>query len=147
MDFHRIEEIGLGTLSSISGQLFLGNMEVIANHPPALKRAVYYICDNYTDPVSLSDVASQAFISSSHLSYLFRQHLDLRFKHLLCELRIRHAINLLQEQPTILITNLSLLSGFFDLSHFEKMFRRYTGMTPRDYRILARKQEQSTVAL
>ncbi len=134
MDCQRIENTTQANLGIISEQLFIGNMQVIANYPPALQRAIYYICNHYTDPVALSDVADQAFISSSHLSYLFRQCLNLRFKNLLSELRIRHAMMLIEKNPAAMITEVSLYSGFFDLSHFEKMFRRYTAMAPRTYR-------------
>jgi len=125
-------------LNPISEQFFRNDFKAIQNCPPALQRAIGFICEHYTDPLSLSDVSSRAFISSSHLSYLFRKHLGLRFKNLLCELRIRKSISLLHRNPRVLITELSLQSGFFDLSHFEKMFRRYTNMTPREYRDLVR---------
>lgn len=131
-------------LSPISESLFRGDFECIRNYPPALQRAIDFMCRHYTDPLSLSDVAQQAFVSSSHLSYLFRKHLELRFKSLLEELRTRKAIDLTHQNPEILITDLSLLSGFFDLSHFEKIFRRHTGMTPREYR--ERVKNHATVA-
>lgn len=145
MDTQRIEHGPSTGLHQISGHLFHGRMNVVSAYPAALQRAIHFICQNYTDPIALSEVASRAFVSSSHLSYLFRQHLALRFKNLLCELRIRHALMMIDENPAALITEISLYSGFFDLSHFEKMFRRYTSMSPREYRAHIRKSQQELI--
>lgn len=125
----------------LSLELYQGNMSFLDGMPPALKRALIYIAHHYQHPLRLDDVAEKAFISSSHLSYLFRRHLGLRFKAVLTELRLRHAAYLIQENSAAMITDVSLESGFFDLSHFEKVFRRYFGVSPRDYRRIIRDEQ------
>ncbi|NVK72136.1 MAG: helix-turn-helix domain-containing protein [Oceanospirillaceae bacterium] len=101
---------------------------------PGLKKAIIYIGENFKEDVSLSDLSNMACTSPSHLSFLFRNHLDLSFKSILVQVRVRYAKKLIESSPQMKITDISLQSGFGDLSHFEKMFKRYIGCTPRQYR-------------
>lgn len=103
------------------------------NYHPSLIKALNYIGCKYKSHITLADLASSAFISPSHLSFLFKSQLNTTFKQLLCELRILAATRLINEQPYLRITEVSLESGFGDLSHFEKVFRRFHNMTPREY--------------
>ena len=125
----------------ITLELYRDNLAFLDGMQPALKRALIYISQHYHRPLLLDEVAEQSFVSSSHLSYLFRIHLGLRFKAILTELRLRHAATLINHDPGRMITDISLEAGFFDLSHFEKVFRRYFGVSPRDYRKLIREDQ------
>ncbi|TBR44822.1 AraC family transcriptional regulator [Marinomonas agarivorans] len=99
-----------------------------------LKRSLDYIADNYNHDVNLSILAEKAFVSPSHLSYLFRHHLGKSFKQILSELRVERVKQIFANEPTKKITVAALEVGFGDLSHFEKIFKRQTNMTPREYR-------------
>lgn len=99
-----------------------------------LQKALMYLAENYKQEITLTALSNVACTSSSHLSYLFRRHLNLSFKTILVQLRIRYAKRLIEDVPRMKITDISLESGFGDLSHFEKMFKRYIGYTPRQHR-------------
>lgn len=99
-----------------------------------LQRSLNYISKNFNKNISLSTLASEACVSPSHLSYLFRYHLGKSFKEIVTELRIKKIKEDFQKNPRKKITEASLEVGFGDLSHFEKMFKRYAGMTPREYK-------------
>lgn len=101
---------------------------------PSLLKALIYMQNNWQQEITLTGLANQAFVSPSHLSYLFKNTLNKSFKQILAELRIEHAKAMIAQDPNIRITDLCLEVGFGDLSHFEKIFRRYTGMSPRDYK-------------
>lgn len=101
---------------------------------PAILKALIYLSNNFKEDISLADLASAAYTSPSHLSYLFRQHLRRSFKTILVQVRIRFAKSMIDTAPMMKITDICLRSGFGDLSHFEKMFKRYVGCTPRRYR-------------
>lgn len=101
---------------------------------PALYKALQHIGSHFSDELSLKDLSDAAFTSPSHLSYLFRVHLNRSFKSTLVEVRVRFARELISEHPLTKITDVCMQSGFGDLSHFEKMFKRYVGCTPRVFR-------------
>jgi len=93
-----------------------------------------FICNNYNSDINLKQLANYACVSPSHLSYLFRTNIGKSFKQVLTEVRLEKAKQMLKRQPSMRITEVSLESGFGDLSHFEKTFKRHTGLTPRDFK-------------
>ncbi|MDO6708358.1 AraC family transcriptional regulator [Photobacterium sp. 1_MG-2023] len=112
---------------------------VFSKYHPGLQKALSFLKDNFTQDIHLDDIAKSSFTSPSHLSYLFRRYIGQSFKKLLVQIRIHYAKTLIDEKPMCKITEVSLSAGFGDLSHFEKMFKRYVGCTPRQYRFQQRK--------
>ncbi|MEC4091652.1 MULTISPECIES: helix-turn-helix domain-containing protein [Pseudoalteromonas] len=109
-------------------------LSVFAKFHPSMQKALSYISTHWQHDLSLGTLAANAFVSPSHLSYLFKRTLGKSFKQILAELRIRHACRMLEKNPNMRITDLCMDVGFGDLSHFEKIFRRYTQVPPREYK-------------
>jgi DNA-binding NtrC family response regulator len=99
-----------------------------------LQKALQYVSANYAREITLGELAQNAYVSPSHLSYLLKFYLKHSFKQILAELRIEKAKLIFSETPNLRITDVSLDVGFGDLSHFEKIFKRYTKVTPRQYK-------------
>lgn len=121
--------------AALAKKLLAGEMQQDADLHPALKKALLFLMENYKQKISVEDVANIVYISPSHLSYLFRVQLNVSFKQLLLNLRVERAKTLLAQVPRLQITSISSDVGFRDLSHFEKTFKKNTGMTPKKYRI------------
>ncbi|NPE55704.1 helix-turn-helix domain-containing protein [Dickeya dadantii] len=102
-------------------------------HPSVIK-ALLYLGEHFQQEVTLIELAENSHISPSHLSYLLKHSLRLSFKQILNQTRIFYACQRLECHPMSRITNLYLDCGYGDLSHFEKMFKRYTGVTPIEFR-------------
>lgn len=100
----------------------------------ALRRSLQYLAENYSESITLDKLSMKAHVSSSHLSFLFKYHLNKSFKKVLAELRIEQAKRLFENYPYKRVTDICLEVVFGDLSHFEKIFKRYTKMTPRSYK-------------
>ncbi|ADZ91957.1 helix-turn-helix domain-containing protein [Marinomonas mediterranea] len=103
------------------------------NHP-ALNKAIVYLYHNYKKPLNMDELASQACISPSHLSYLFKHYLGMSFKQVLLRLRIVKAMALLAENPNRQVTQVCDDVGFSDLSFFVRKFKSTVGMSPGVYR-------------
>jgi len=103
-------------------------------HHPALEKAINYLASHYHNNLTLNRLSEKSFVSSSHLSYLFKHHLNSSFKQLLIQIRITKAKRLLLEKPSCKITEVAFDVGFHDLSHFEKTFKRIVGNSPGQYR-------------
>lgn len=99
-----------------------------------LARALLYLGDHYAEPISLAELARQARVSESHISFLFRTALDMPFKGVLGRIRIHKAKEILASESRRHITDVALSVGFADLSHFEKSFKRVVGLSPREFR-------------
>jgi len=111
-----------------------GDPGELTNLHDALRKALVYLGRHYDQAISLEQLARQAHVSPSHLSFLFRSVLQTSFKPLLQWIRIQQARQMLLADQRQRITDVALMVGFADLSHFEKSFRRIVGQSPRDYR-------------
>lgn len=114
--------------------LLRDNLDALAALHPSLRRALAHVARNYGEALSIGELASLSHASASHLGYLFRTELGMGFKTLQARLRILHAQRLLIERDRLPITELALMLGFSDLSHFEKAFRKQTGVSPSAFR-------------
>ena len=98
-----------------------------------VRGALAYIHKNYAEKVTLQDVADQVYVSSWHLSKLFKKHTGENFSDLLRRERVEQAKKLLKT-PSYRINDIAELTGFADVTHFSKVFKRFTGFSPGTYR-------------
>jgi AraC-like DNA-binding protein len=76
---------------------------------------------------------------------VFRHHVGCSIGEYLRRRRIRRAERLLAE-PAMSVAAIALETGFCDQSHFTRVFKRATGMTPGAYRRLARRARSNAVS-
>ena len=100
----------------------------------ALRRALAHLGRCYDQPVVLTELATLAGVSPSHLSALFRSVVGAPFKSLLRHIRILKAREQLAADPAASVTDVAFQVGFADLSYFERSFRRIVGQSPREFR-------------
>ncbi len=123
-----------GRVKNLAQDLLNKELSLYSGIHNGLFKALQYIAHHYEKEITLSELATNVFVSASHLSYLFKHHLNKSFKQVLSELRIERAKNIISEAPYSRITDIFQEVGFGDLSHFEKIFKRHTGLTPREYK-------------
>lgn len=99
----------------------------------ALVRVTNYIDEHYTESISLDEVASQTGISRYYVSHLFKELMNTTFVGYVNELRLNRAAMLLvtTDKPIIEIAS---ISGFNNLSNFNRAFKMHFGKTPSAYR-------------
>ncbi len=100
---------------------------------PAVIKAVDYINANYTDEITLEELCETAGVSKQHLCRLFRSALNSRPMEYIAKRRIQAAKELLSDTDKT-IDEISEETGFCTGSYFCKLFRRYEGMTPSQFR-------------
>ncbi len=96
-------------------------------------RAVDYLMCHLHERVFLEDVATYLKISSAYLSRLFKKETGVSFGEYANALKIEEASTLLL-YTEYSDTEISNLLGFSSQSHFIKVFRKYTGKTPKQYK-------------
>lgn len=99
----------------------------------ATTRAVAYISAHYMEKLTLRDLAANLYLNDTYLSKLFRQELNTSFTDYLNNTRIEHSIELMRSTDKSLL-EIAGLVGFDDQSYFTKIFKKITGMTPRQYK-------------
>lgn len=95
--------------------------------------AIDFIKENYNQPICLEDVARVTGVAPTYFSNLFRDSLNKPFIKYLNEMRIRSAMDMLKESDYN-ITEIGMSVGYNHLSHFNRMFKQVTGLTPTEYR-------------
>jgi AraC-like DNA-binding protein/mannose-6-phosphate isomerase-like protein (cupin superfamily) len=96
-----------------------------------------YILNNMSGPVLLSIAASRASMSESAFSRYFKSASGLTFTEMTSKLRVSQACRLLDVGDDS-IASIAQQVGYANLSNFNRQFRRIAGVTPREYRTLAR---------
>ena len=99
----------------------------------ALVRVTNYIDEHYTEGISLDEVAGQTGISRYYVSHLFKELMNTTFVGYVNELRLNRAAMLLvtTDKPIIEIAS---ISGFNNLSNFNRAFKMHFNKTPSAYR-------------
>lgn len=92
-----------------------------------------FIEAHYMEDISLQDAAAQLHYSDAYFCRFFKQNFDKNFIMYLSELRVEKAKELLEDM-TINVKDISNRVGFRDSSYFTKVFKRFTGVTPSEYR-------------
>lgn len=97
------------------------------------KKAIRYISQNFSRNLTLDEVADHVHLNPAYFSTLFKQSTGSSFKEYLNMVRIEESKRLLSNTDYSII-DISLATGFEDQSYFSKVFKKYTGLTPKQYR-------------
>lgn len=100
---------------------------------PIFINCLDYIHENFTQHLSLKDVAMQCNISESYCSNLFVRYLDMNFKDYFTSLKLVTAIQLLLSTSDT-VTKIADLAGFNSSTNFSNQFKNYLGFSPKQFR-------------
>lgn len=103
------------------------------SYSPVIKNAIDVISENIKDKISLQFVAESINISPKYLSYLFTKETGMNFCEYVQYQRIDIARKQLRESD-ISYSDLCYNLGFSSQSYFNSVFKKYTGVTPKEYR-------------
>ncbi len=92
-----------------------------------------FIDARFKENISLSDLAQSLFLCESRTSQLLKESFGKTFPELLMFRRLKHAKSLL-ENSMFSIEIIAAYSGYKDPAYFHRVFKKQTGMTPKQYR-------------
>ena len=98
-----------------------------------MQRAVAFIMENFSEPISLEMVASHAGVTKNHLSSIFSGKMGMGFNDYLCGIRLGHACELLHGTDKS-VTEIAFESGFNTLRTFNRVFHDRYLVTPSRFR-------------
>ncbi|SHM41691.1 transcriptional regulator, AraC family [Chitinophaga jiangningensis] len=109
---------------------------VKANIPPQWVATVAQLLqDRWADTVSLDEMAAAAGVHPVTISKYFPSYFGCSLGYYLRKIKIDRALVLLRTGKYSL-TEVAYRCGFFDQSHFIRVFKSHTGMLPKVYRQL-----------
>lgn len=98
-----------------------------------VSEVVDYIYEEYSESISLESLARHFFMSKSYLSRIFKEVTGYTVNEYINVRRIKQA-KVLLENSELNITELTCAIGYESITYFEKVFKKYTGMSPLQYR-------------
>lgn len=126
----------LTTLEDSFNEFLTETSKVIASkmsdRQGAVNEALFYIENNYTQDISLNNIAKEVHLNPSYLSRKIKEYTNLGFSKYLLQLRMEKAIELLRQDYSI--KEVAKAVGYNDYRQFSTQFKDYTGESPSRYR-------------
>lgn len=149
----RFELVTLSLLASLwnslldytsSDNVMYSGKNVPTSDERRVEYAIKYISENYQDMITLEDIAAYIHLSDSECCRCFKRVFDKSPINYLLEYRIFAALRILYKNPTAVesIGDLCFSVGFNNPSYFNKVFKRYTGCTPTEYKKLMKRKPE-----
>jgi AraC-like DNA-binding protein len=107
--------------------------DVAADVQVQLSPALAYVGDHFRETITLDQIAETMHLSASRTRHLFKNATALGFKEYVAKLRMAEAKRLLL-QTDANICEIACAVGYTNTYQFYKVFKRYTCMSPADYR-------------
>lgn len=101
--------------------------------PRQEQRAKEMLAGDLSAATPLADIAAACGLSPGHFARAFRVSTGLAPHAWLLRTRVERAMALLR-QPGLSLSEIALICGFADHSHFSRAFGRHIGQTPSDWR-------------
>jgi AraC family transcriptional regulator len=99
--------------------------------PDKLRQTIDYIQAYLDTDLSLEVMAKQIGMSRCYFASQFKQAMGISPHQYVNQQRIKKAQQLLRQERSLV--EIALDCGFASQSHFNKVFRQYVGMTPKNY--------------
>ena len=97
------------------------------------QQAKRYIDTHYSEKIILTELSAQLGITPSYLSSLMKRQLGMAFSEYIMSVRMEQASKLLSVNR-LRINEVAAAVGYDNLFYFSKLFKRFSGMSPRDFR-------------
>jgi AraC-like DNA-binding protein len=104
--------------------------------PVAIWKARKYIEEHSREELSLTKVARVVNMNANYLSENFKQVTGINFVEYVAGTRFAAACDLLRN-ANLRITEIAFAAGFQSLSQFNRVFKRFSGKSPTQYRAAA----------
>lgn len=120
----------------IRAAAILSFSESLANKSISDKRQMYnsilhYVNNHLYSKLRVSDIANHLYISESHLRLVFKKYSDISLQSHILKAKIQEAKLLLKRGMPV--GEVAKVLHFYDMTHFLKTFKKYTGMSSKEF--------------
>ncbi len=94
---------------------------------------IEYLANNYQNKISLEDIAQEYHVSKTALCNFFKRKTGTTLVNYINSLRVSKVKQLLVYDDDS-IAEIAFTCGFNNISNFNRIFKSYTGLSPREFR-------------
>lgn len=98
----------------------------------AVEKALAFIEKHYLESFTLQEVAEHVGMNATYLSLLFKEKVGTSYIKYVTKLRMEQAKMMLLRG--MLVNDVSKRVGYYNYRHFTELFKKYTGLTPGQFR-------------
>ena len=100
-----------------------------------IRIAKRYIAENYYKPLTLEIVSHETGFNPNYFSSMFKKEVGVNFSEYLIKVRIKNAKEMLLNTEGS-VEDISYAVGYSDIKYFSRIFKKYMGVTPTEFRKL-----------
>lgn len=127
-----LKHISSGATSSLSS--FIYRKVYTDDEGERMSNVMNYAISNYHEEITLAAISDIANMTPNAFCRYFKRRTNKTFFQFLLEIRLEAACRLLKKNPDLSIAEISLASGFNNLSNFNRKFKEFKEMTPTQFR-------------
>lgn len=122
----------------LSREISQGYRRIFVIENPLAIKAIQYISDHMEEKITLSDVAKACQVTSRHLSGVFRDIINITVNDYINIAKVDKAMRWLTGTD-LTMTEIASKLGFSSTQYFSTVFKRYTRVTPGEYKDMSEK--------
>lgn len=122
----------------LSREISQGYRRVFIIENPLAIRAIQYISEHMEEKISLTDVAEDCKVTSRYLSSVFKDTINITVNDYINIAKVDKAMRWLTGTE-LTMTEVASRLGFSSTQYFSTVFKRYTNVTPGEYKSMAEK--------
>jgi len=134
-----IEEIALAKeLNSLEFKMLESFVETVKEfslmqYSNIVNRAIAYIHENIMEKIHVEDISRHIYVHPNYLSAIFKKETGTPLSEYITKCKIEEACHLIRYSNNT-ISDIALFYQFCNQSYFIKVFKKYMGITPQQYR-------------
>lgn len=143
--FHKIEEeiekqdeFSQGIIQNLVQELFYliarnqDKTKTTSDSSSFIEDCLKYVKENYSQSLTLTDVAKKHAVSPEHLSRTFKKETGFGFNEFVNLVRLQKAEIMLKNENGKSVSEIAYACGFNDSNYFSVIYKRTYGMTPSE---------------
>lgn len=111
----------------------LGFTQYVERNISVIINVQRYIREHLNEELSRADISARVFLTPDYLSHIFKEKTGMSLTDFIAAERMGEAKKLLRT-TNLPIRDVSLEVGYPSIPYFSKLFKRFTGKTPLEYR-------------
>lgn len=108
--------------------------------PPSVTRAKALVAKHLEEMPSTHSAAREARLTEPYFCRMFKAATGMTFSEYVARCHVERA-RLLLHDPDARVTEVAFAAGFQSIPHFNHLFKRYTGLSPKGYRASLRQRK------
>jgi two-component system response regulator YesN len=128
----RLAEVFVGLITTLIGKI--NKLKLGDGRNQLVEQACCYVLDHIDQHLTIQRLAETLFIHRSYLSEIFKRQTGVKLNDYLHIVKLERAKKLLVE-GRLLNYQIAGLLGFKDVMYFSRIFKKYTGMMPSEYKV------------